>query len=111
MNRMNSIVPAGGAGIGRRQSRQTGRALARIDDQVEVGLAEIEAKAELQVAKVVGTAFVSKKAMHEVAMVSQLEQQLAALVPSATTRLQALGDMFALDAAEIVSDTVRVVGR
>lgn len=105
-----SIVPAGGAGgLRRGQSRGAGRALARIDDQVDVGLAEIEAKAELQVAKLAGAAFISKKAMHEVAMVSQLEQQLAALVPSATSRLQALGDMFALDAAEIVGDTVRVL--
>jgi hypothetical protein len=108
---MSNIVPAGSVGISRRSSRITGRTLARIDHQVEIGLAEIEGKAELQVAKLLATTFVGKKAMHEVAMVSQLEQQLAALVPSATSRLQALGDMLALDAAEIVSDTVRVMGR
>jgi len=108
---MSSIVPTGTNYIATRQSRQTNRALARIDDQVEVGLAEIRAKAELQVGKVVATTFVGKKAMHEVALLSQLEQQLAMLVPSATSRLQALGDMVALDAAEIVSDTVWILGR
>ena len=40
---------------------------------------------------------------------SQLEQQLAGLVPMATGRLQALGDMAALGMADVVSDTVRKV--
>ena len=41
------------------------------------------------------------------ALVSQLEGQLAQLVPLATTRLQAIGDMTALATVEIVQDTVR----
>ncbi len=34
------------AAVARRESRYSGRALARIDSQTEVGLAEIESKAE-----------------------------------------------------------------
>jgi len=52
-----------------------------------------------------------KKAMQEVALVSQLEAQLSALVPMATGRLQAIGDMVALEAADVVSQTVRKVSR
>ena len=106
---MSNIVPAGNAGISPRQSRITGRVLARIDSQTEVGLAEIESQAELQVGRVIAVAYVGKRAMHEVAMLSQLEVQLATLVPMATSRLQAIGDMVALEAADVVSDTVRRV--
>ncbi len=108
---MSNIVPAGYRGQVQRRSRAAGRALTRIDGQTEIGLAEIEAKADLQVARVRGVSFVGRQALHEVAMLSQLEQQLAALVPMATGRLQAICDMVALDTAEIVADTVRQVTR
>jgi hypothetical protein len=108
---MSSIVPRNARGIAPRASRYTGRALARIDSQTELGLAQIEAQAELQVGKVQAVGYVCKRAMHEVAMVSQLEQQLATLVPMATARLQAMGDMAALDMADVVGDTVRRVSR
>jgi hypothetical protein len=42
-------------------------------------------------------------------MLSQLEVQLALLVPSAIPRLQALGDLSALAMADVMSDTVRRV--
>lgn len=108
---MSSIVPASGLAVASRESRYTGRALARIDAKTEVGLAEIESKAELQVARVMAVSYVGKRAIHEVAMISQLEQQLSTLVPMATSRLQAIGDMVALEAADVVADTVRRVSR
>jgi hypothetical protein len=43
---MSNIVPMASAAVARRESRYSGRALARIDSQTEVGLAEIESKAE-----------------------------------------------------------------
>ena len=106
---MSSIVPSGSSALANRQSRYTGRALARIDSRTEVGLAQIESQAELQVGRVMAVTYVGKRAMQEVAMLSQLEGQLAALVPLATSRLQAIGDMVALEAAEVVADTVRRV--
>ncbi len=78
---MSNIVPARSTGVARRESRYSGRALARIDSQTELGLAEIESQAELQAARVMAVGYVGKRAMHEVAMISQLEQQLATLVP------------------------------
>jgi hypothetical protein len=107
----SNLITAGGASIERRSSRYTGRALARIDSHTELGLAEIEAKAELQMARVMAVGYVGKRAMHEVAMISQLEQQLSTLVPMAAVRLQAIGDMVALEAADVVADTVRRVSR
>jgi hypothetical protein len=105
------LVTANPGRMASRESRTTGRAMARLDARTELGLAEIEAKAELQVGKVQAVSYVCKRAMHEVAMVSQLEQQLAIVVPMATARLQALGDMAALDMADVVGDTVRRVSR
>jgi hypothetical protein len=108
---MSNIIPAGSHGMARRGSRPAGRALSRLDDQTEVGIALIESQAELQATRVMAVSYVGKRAMHEVAMVSQLEQQLATLVPMATGRLQAIGDMVALSAADVVADTVRRVHR
>ncbi len=108
---MSNIVSASNPTIARRESRYTGRALARLDSQTEIGIAEIESKAEIQATRVMAVGYVGKRAMHEVAMVSQLEQQLATLVPMATGRLQAIGDMVALSAADVVADTVRRVSR
>jgi hypothetical protein len=108
---MSNIVPATSNAIARRESRYAGRALARIDSRTELGLAEIESQAELQAGRVMAVGYVGKRAMHEVAMISQLEQQLATLVPMATGRLQAIGDMVALEAADVVADTVRRVSR
>ena len=108
---MSNIVSASNHSIARRQSRYTGRALARLDGQTEIGIAEIESQAEIQATRVMAVGYVGKRAMHEVAMVSQLEQQLATLVPMATGRLQAIGDMVALSAADVVADTVRRVSR
>lgn len=105
----NKIVPAASGNVARRESRYTGRALARLDSQTELGLAQIDQAAELQAGRVMAVTYVAKRAMHEVALLSQLEVQLSAVVPMATSRLQALGDMAALEAADVISQTVRKV--
>lgn len=106
-----SLVPINEGGFGNRRSRYTSRALAILDARTDVGMAQIESQAELQVARVMAVNFVGKRAMHEIAMISQLEQQLGELVPSSVPRLRAIGDMVALQAAEVVADTVRRVQR
>jgi hypothetical protein len=104
---MSNLVPAGTHSVVGRQSRYAGRVLSRLDDRVTVGVAEIEAQAELQATRVMAVSYVGKRAMHEVAVLSQLEGQLATMVPMATSRLQAIGDMLALDLADVVGNTVR----
>ena len=106
---MSNIVLSGSRGVVPGQSRSTGRALSRLDERTDIGLAAIESQAELQVARVQALGYVGKKAMHEVALVSQLEQQLSAVVPLATSRLQAIGDVVALETAELLGETVRRV--
>jgi hypothetical protein len=108
---MQSIVPASRSAIARRDSRTTGRALARIDGRTEVGLAEIEAKAEIQVAKVAAVGYVGKRALIEVAGLSNLEQRLSAIDPTSIGRYQSIVDIVAIEAAGVVSETVRKVSR
>jgi DNA-binding ferritin-like protein len=72
-------------------------------------MARINQAADLQAERVAAVGYVGKRAMHEVAMLSQLEQQLSALVPMATARLQGMGDLSALAMAEVVGETVRRV--
>ena len=105
---MSEMVPFGG-GLARRESRLVGRELSRLEGLGRVELARINLQTDLQAERVAAIGYVGKRAMHEVALVSQLEQQLSALVPMATGRLQALGDMTALGMADVVSDTVRRV--
>jgi hypothetical protein len=49
--------------------------------------------------------------MQAVAMMSQFEQQLGHACPLAVSRLQGIADMTAMGIAEVVADTVKVVGR
>lgn len=90
-----------------RTSRQVRRDLDIVGGRTGLGVARIEAQAELQALKVDAVTHVGRRAMQDVAMLSQLEQQLATLVPLATSRLQAVEDMTALGVADIVGDTVR----
>jgi hypothetical protein len=63
-----------------RPSRYASKALSRLDDRVTIGVAEIEAEAELQATRVMAVSYVGKRAMHDIAMISQLEQQFAAII-------------------------------
>lgn len=108
---MSNLVPSQQTPSLSIRGRGMSRTLSRIDADTEVSLAIVESKAEVQAAKTMAVSYVGKRAMHEVAMVSQLEQQLASVVPMATSRLQAIGDMVALAAAEVVAETLYRVNR
>lgn len=105
---MSEMVPFGG-GLARRESHRVSRELSRMDGQGRLALAWINQEADLQAERVGAVGYVGKRAMHEVTMLSQLEVQLSALVPSPTPRLQGLGDLTALAMADVVSETVRRV--
>jgi len=105
---MSELVPSR-RGLAARESRQVSRELARLDAKGQIELARISQQANLQAERVAAVGYVGKRAMHEVAMLSQLEVQLSALVPSATPRLQGIGDLTALSMADVVSETVRRV--
>ena len=103
-----SLYQAGGL-MSPRQSRRMARELERVEAGTQLGVARIDQAAELQAVRIQAVGYVGKRALHEVALVSQTEQQLAALVPIAAGRLQAIGDMTALSLADVVSDTLRKV--
>lgn len=109
--RMPNMVPSRGRPLERREGRLVSRSLDHLEAQTDLGLARIEQAAELQVGRVRAVVYVGKRAMQDVALISQLEVQLSSLVPMATSRLQAIGDMVTLEAADVVADTVREVTR
>jgi hypothetical protein len=105
---VNELTPYSG-GLARREFRRVSRELVRMNGQGQLELARINQQADLQAERVSAVSYVGKRAMHEVAMVSQLEVQLSALVPAAIPRLQGIGDLTALAMADVVSETVRKV--
>jgi hypothetical protein len=76
------------SGLAGRQSRAVSRELARSERNARLGLARINHQADLQAERISAVAYVGKRALHETAMLGQLEVQLSALVPAATPRLQ-----------------------
>jgi hypothetical protein len=96
-------------GLARPGDRRTARELARLDAAGQLEIARINQAADIQAERVVAVGYVGKTALREVAMLSQTEQQLAALVPMATGRLQGIADLAALSMAEVVSETTRRV--
>jgi hypothetical protein len=81
------------------------RAVARIEAIGTVRLARLEVEAEVQAAAVDAVSYVGRRAMHDVALLSQVEQQLAQAVPLATSRLEAIGNMAALAMSNVVAET------
>lgn len=86
-------------------SRRVSRALDGLSDQALVQVAQVQQRAVVQTAKADAVAYVGQAAMHHVTMISQLEGQLAQLVPLATSRLEAIANATALGLAEVVVDT------
>lgn len=86
-------------------SWRVSRGLARLEDHSLLGRAEIETAASLQAAKADALGAVAGRAMQDVALLSQMEQQLAQTVPLASGRLAAIADAAALSMTGIVADT------
>lgn len=92
-------------------SRRTGRALAHIQDGSSVGVARVEARAELQAAQVDAMTAVTQRGMQGAAFISQVEGQLGQTVPLAVSRLQAIADIGALGISQVVMDTANKLRR
>lgn len=104
-----SIQPYSSSTAVRSLSR-AGRQVARVVDGTELEVVRVAGSAAIESAKLDATQAIASQAMYGVALVSQTEVQLAQLVPMASGRLAAIGDIFALSAAEIVSSTPRRLG-
>ncbi len=102
---MSSLTPYTQPTLRRAESRQLARTLGDLAAGVRLETARIEAAAEIQAVRADAVTYVGKRALQDIALMTQLEQQLATLVPLAAGRLQAIGDLTALAVAEVVSDT------
>jgi len=88
-------------------SSRAARELAHLNDQIDLAVARTNAVAAVEGAKLDNLQYLAGRAMQGVALVSQLEQQLATAVPMAHSRLQAVGDMHALASADVVASAAR----
>lgn len=105
---MSTLIPSQPTGlVTRRSDRIVERHLTTIDARRAVALAELEAKAQIEAARVHAVGYVGQQALQAVAMVSQLEGQLAQICPMAVGRLQGIADLTALAVAQVVSDAHR----
>ena len=86
---------------------RTSRELSRLAQSTDLAVARTQAVAEVESSKLDALQQIAGRAMQGVALVSQLEQQLAQVVPIASSRLQAIGDMHALATAEVVAQAPR----
>lgn len=100
---MSNLIPSHPV-LSPRRVRGVGRELTTVDAQTDLAIARVDSTSDVEAAKVDAVGSVGKRALWVVADVSQAEQQLGQLVPIAVSRLQAIGDVTAMTAAEIVAD-------
>lgn len=86
---------------------QHGRAINRLASSTELAQLNAAARAQIEQARLDAIDQVAARGMQGVAMVTQFEQQLTQTVPLAASRLQALGDMHALQVAMEISSFTR----
>lgn len=96
---------------GGRLARQTARALAAIDHGTDITTAQIAAAGEVQQVKVDTVARTGAYAMQQVALVAQMQQQLALAAPAASGDLDFIKTMTVMGVGQIVADTSRAVNR
>lgn len=106
---MSDLVPLNPRSLSRGESRELSRIMGTLEARTSMETTRIDLAADLQAAKVDALAYVGRRAMQDIARLTQLEQQLVLMVPMASGRLQAIGDLTALAVTEVVTDTLRKV--
>jgi hypothetical protein len=102
---VSNIEPYRDSSLAGRSSRERRRLLNGIEVASRIDLARLEAAADFQTATADAVAHVGRCAMHDVALLSQVEQQLATAVPIASGRLAAIADLTAVALSEVVAET------
>ena len=83
------------------------REVSRIIGATDLAVVRVAAGAQVDTARLDAVDMVAMRAMQGVGLVSQLEQQLAQVVPIAASRLQAIGDMHAYASVNVVASMAR----
>jgi len=108
---MSNIERYRGGTVSRAVNRQVGRGLDRIDGHASLDVARVQAREDIQNAQVDALSSVTQRGLQGVAFISQVEQQLAQVVPLAASRLQAIADIGALGLSQVVMDTANKLRR
>lgn len=87
------------------------REMTRVHVETQVASAIIQARAEVEAARLDGIASITAKAMQDVALLSQMEQSLAQAVPHASGRLAIIADLASVSMAEVVASAARRCSR
>ncbi len=90
-----------------REARNFSRGLEHLNMTNRFSMAKIDAVAVKRTAIVDAVVSVAKRGMEGVGLLSQLEQQMSAMIPGSTNRLAFIADRAVLAVGDVVSDTVR----
>ena len=101
----SSIEQYRGGALTRGVSRQVARTLAHIEGGASVDIARVEARADIETAKVNAGVGVTQHALAGAQYLTNLEMALAEQTPAAMARLKQIGDVGNLLLSQIVLDT------
>lgn len=104
-----SMYRQGLFGLGEVKSSR--RQLSRLELRAREQQIAVELVADLQAARIHGVAYVTKQALQDAALISEVEGQLGQLIPDARGRLAGIADVGCLGMAELVAETTRRVSR
>jgi len=90
--------------------RSTQRELQYLNVETGMATRRIDAKAEIEAARMSALASVGQRALQEVAMITKLERDLAESVPAAVARLTSIGDMTQIALGSMVLGAARRLG-
>lgn len=109
---MTCDLPLARGGLAARtEARVHDRAVERLRIDTGFRLARLDQTMELEAARLDGIVFVAKRGMEGVGLISQVENQLAAVIPGSSARVQYVADRAVLAIGDVVSDTARNLRR
>jgi hypothetical protein len=104
---MSNLVALADDGLPKREAKDLSRNLSRLNGRGRLEMFQREQIAEVQAATVRAIGYVGKTAMHETAMISQVEDVLGRMSPAASDRLRGMAELTALAMAEVLGETGR----
>lgn len=93
------------------RDRRTAHALDCVNRSTSLAIAHIQAREDIQAAAVEALVSVTQRGLQGVAFISQVEQQLAQVVPVAAPRLQGIADIGALGISQVIMQSANKLRR
>ena len=93
------------------EQRRVGRELRRLATEASLQVAVIEARTEIEAAKIDAIGDIGIRAMHKAALVRRMEQSLAQAVPHGSGDLATIADITGLALASVTARSERRIGR